>query len=174
MNQRLFRRGAACWLAVASAVATGQGCKSDGAAATTRPTSPATELPAAPVPLVARLVVTPADVTVPAAPQTQAAQPVTFRLTLVVTNPTTRAYQGESPDAAVGRFALTLGDDPIWSYPAQAAQVVTPVSVAPGQTVTYNAAVTIPDIRPYRGRTLTARAQFTPAALTVSSTVLVH
>jgi hypothetical protein len=161
-------------LAAIAGLAVVTGCKDDGEVATTKPTAPVSQQPVGVVPLVARLLITPADVTVPTGPQAAAAVPKTFRLTLVVTNTTSRTYHGESPDAAIARFALTLGDDPLWSYPTAAAQVVTPVTLAPGQALTYNALVTIPDIRPYRGKTLTARAQFTPAALTISSTALVH
>lgn len=153
----------------------GTGCRGGGDATTTRPSAPPPADATAPVPLVARLVVTPATVRVTAGPSTQPVKAVTLRMTLVVSNVTGRVYTGESPDAAVARFALTLPDgSPLWSHPQAAAQAVTPVTLGPGQEVTYHAMVTIPDARPYRGQVLTARAQFAPAAITVSQSIPVN
>lgn len=154
----------------------GLSCRSSEPTPTTRPGGPPAGEVAAPVPLVIRLVATPAMISTPAATATRpaGARPVTIRLTLVVSNTTSRTYSGESPDAAVARFALTAGGEPIWSGPMSAAQVVTPVSIGPGQQVTYHAAVTIPDARVYRGKVLTARGQFAPAALTTSTSIPVN
>lgn len=146
------------------------GCKSKGEGpATQTSTPPGTEV-AMPVPLVAQLVVRPGK------PVTAAngAVAVKMRLTLVVTNTTSRAYQGEAPTAALAKFAITDGDEPLWSDPISVAQVVTPVTIAPGQQMTFHAETTLPDVRPYRGKLLTARAQFTPAALTTRQEVPVN
>lgn len=149
------------------------GCKSKPTA-TTQPTRPPAADLNAPVPLVARLTVTPAFIRVPAGATTKPAQPATLQLTLVVTNTTSRVYTGESPDAAVARFALVHEGLPLWSYPEFAAQVVTPVTLAPGQSVTYNAAVSLPDARVFRGKVLQARASFSPAALQTMTPVPVN
>lgn len=127
------------------------------------------------VPLVTQLVVLPAEVRVGNKPSTQPTRPVTLNMTLVVTNTTaTRVYQGEAPTAAIARFALTADGNPIWSSSGFAAQVITPVAIGPGQKATYHAAVTIPDVRPYVGRQLEARAEFAPAKMTATTVIPVR
>jgi hypothetical protein len=148
------------------------GCKSKPTA-TTRPTDAPGIDAAAPVPLAARLVVSPAALSV-SPTSTQRAQAATFKLTLVVTNTTSRTYTGESPDAAVARFALIFEGAPLWSHPEFVPQVVTPVTLAPGQSLTYHAEVTLPDVRPFRGRLLEARSSFSPAALQTTTVIPVN
>ena len=149
------------------------GCKS-APTPTTKPTSPPGSVVSAPVPLVARLTVTPSFIRVPSGATTRPSQPATLQLTLVVTNTTSRTYVGESPDSAVARFALTYEGAPLWSFPEFAGQMVTPVTIAPGQSVTFNAAVSLADVRPFRGKTLQARASFSPAALQTTTNVPVN
>lgn len=149
------------------------GCGSDAGAPVGKPGNAPGSESVENIPLVARLIVMPVT-KVEAATATRPAVPMTFRLTLVVSNVTSRVYQGEAPDAAVARFALTAGEEPLWSFPTTAAQVVTPVTIGPGQKVTYNAMVTVADMRPYVGKILTARAQFTPASLTTATTIPVN
>lgn len=169
MNRSLLGLGLVAGLVLGSA---GVACKSK-TPPTTRESSPPSAEIKAPVPLVAQVVVRPSKGEVTA----NGAVQVKLRLSLIVTNTTSRVYQGEAPTAAVAKFALTFGDDtgePLWSFPTAVAQVVTPVTIAPGQSMTYHAEAVLPDARPFRGKVLTARAQFTPAALTTRTEVPVQ
>lgn len=139
-----------------------------------RPTDPPGAQIGQKVPLVARLTVTPPMLQAPPGPGPAPAVPAQLRLTFTVTNPTDRVYQGESPDGAVARFALVLSGEPIWSAPQFATQAVTPVSIPPGGTVTYEAVASIPDVRVLRGRLLEARASFSPAELQATTIVPVN
>jgi hypothetical protein len=150
------------------------GCGSDGGVGTTRPTVPPGTVIGVPVPLVAQVTVRPAVVTVAAGPSTRPAAPVVLELTLVVSNTTSRDYFGEAPDAAVARFALSSEGTLIGSAPEFAAQAVTPVRIPAGGRVVYTATFTLADARVYRGKLLTASAQFTPAALTTQTFVPVQ
>ncbi len=136
------------------------GCQDAKGPSTQASSAPSLTVPL-PVPLVSSVVSSVSSIR----QQPNGAQEVTLRLTLIVTNTTTRTYVGEAPDAALARFALTFGDDPIWSYPVSVAQVVTPVTIPAGQQVTYSAKVTLADVRPYKGKVLSARATFVPAGL---------
>lgn len=144
------------------------------AARVSKPTDPPGAQSGQRVPLVARLTVTPAMLSVPPGPTPAPALPAQLRLTLTVTNPTDRVYQGESPDGAVARFALVLAGEPVWSAPQFATQAVTPVTIPPRGTVTYEAVASIPDVRVLRGRLLEARASFSPAELQAATTVPVN
>lgn len=127
------------------------------------------------VPLVAQLIVLPADIRIGNRPSTQPTHPVTLRMTLIVTNTTAnRVYRGEAPTTSIARFALTSEGNPLWSGPQFAGQVVTPVAIAPGQRMTYHALVTLPDARPYVGRQLEAHAEFAPAHLTATTLIPVR
>lgn len=156
----------------------GISCKSNGSGPTTKLSEAPPSTMAAPVPVLARLSVTPAAIRAngPATPGSgvAGAKSVTLHLTLIVSNPTGRAYTGESPDSSVARFALTIDGEPYWSDDRFVTQVVTPVTIGAGQQVTYSAAVTIPDVRPLKGKVLTARAYFAPAALSTSTAVPVN
>lgn len=149
------------------------GCTT-GKANVAQPTDPPGSNVSQPLPLIARLTVTPAMLRVPPEPTATPAVPGQLRLTLVVTNPTDRVYYGESPDGAVARFALVLEGAPIWSAPQFATQAITPVSIPPQGSVSYEAVVSLPDIRVYRGRLLEARASFSPAELQAAATVPVN
>lgn len=162
------------WRIVVAGVISGaaalSGCKSDKPAPTTQVGSPPGSNAGQVVPLVAQLVVTHQR----QAKAENGAEPVVLTMTLVVSNVTSRTYEGDAPDAAVARFALTVNDEPLWTYPTSVPQVVTPVTVAPGQRATYVAKALIPDIRPYKGRLLQARGKFTPAGLTTTTVVPVN
>jgi hypothetical protein len=142
-------------------------------ASTTQPTTAPVTAPMEHVPVVLQLLARPSEL-LAQNPSDDPAQPKDIRLTLIVSNTTARPFSADSPDAAVAKFALTtLDGQPLWSYPNMASSVVTTVTLAPGQRAVYEAICRIPDIRPYKGKTLIAHASFSPTATNAAATITV-
>ena len=60
---------------------------------------------------------------------------VAFQLT--VSNTGTADFQGQSPDSAIVRFSVLKGRTTIWNFPEFAGQVVTPITIRPGESRTF-------------------------------------
>lgn len=114
------------------------------------------------VPVVLQLVARPSLIRANS-PSDDPAEPKDVLLTLIVRNVTERTYRGEAPTAALARFSISADGEEVWSWPNLTAEVVTPITLAPHQSTSYNVTCRIPDARVYKGKTLTARASFIPA-----------
>lgn len=73
------------------------------------------------------------------------------------------AFVGQSMDSALARFGVLRGRTPIWNWPEIVSQVVTPVRIEPGQSLTFMARWEMPDAVDLVGANLTAVGRFMPS-----------
>ncbi|MFO0835805.1 MAG: hypothetical protein U0638_12600 [Phycisphaerales bacterium] len=112
--------------------------------------------------LVLKLDVMPDHVTVDLEPPVRRPQPHQIGLVLTVHNIGSAAFVGQSMDSALARFGVMRSYTPIWSWPEIVNQVVTPVRIEPGQSLTFMARWQMPDAVDLVGADLTAVGRFMP------------
>jgi len=113
--------------------------------------------------LVLKLDVLPDHVTVDLMPPVRRPQPHQIGMVLTVHNVGDAAFVGQSMDSSLARFAVAQRGVPIWNWPEIVNQVVTPVRIEPGQSLTFMARWEMPDAVDLVGADLMAVGRFMPS-----------
>jgi hypothetical protein len=96
-------------------------------------------------------------------PPVRRPQPHKVGLLFTVTNTGTADYIGQSPDTAVARFSILRGRTTIWEWPQFAGQVITNVTIKPGDSRSFTASWEMADALEFLHADLHAVARFVPS-----------
>jgi hypothetical protein len=96
-------------------------------------------------------------------PPVRRPQPHKVGILFTVTNTGTADYTGQSPDTAVARFSVLRGRTTIWEWPEFAGQVITNVTIKPGDSRSFTASWDMADALDFVNADLHVVARFVPS-----------
>ena len=112
--------------------------------------------------LITKLDVSPDTIWANMMPPVRRPQPTKVSFVFAVTNNGGADFVGQNNDSGVAHFAVLRGRQQIWEWPTVVNQVITPVKIRVGETLTFTAIWDVADIVEFINADLHVVARFVP------------